>query len=66
MTRGTYWLSLDIDGKNSADRQNAFFVVVVENTQEIVDEFDMAFDLTAATQYNIRNVFGVKILNNVG
>ena len=59
-------MSLDIDVKDSTDRQNAFFVVVVENTQQVVDEFNMAFDLTTATQYNVRNVCGIKLLNNAG
>ena len=66
MSRGTYWLSLDIDSKDPTYRQNAFFVVVVKNTQQVVYELYMAFDFTTSTQYNIWNVICVQLFNNVG
>ena len=58
MERSTYGLSLDIDVKDSTDRQNAFFVVVVENTQQVVDEFDMAFDFSLIYDF-FSNIFGL-------
>jgi hypothetical protein len=46
--------------------EDAFFVVVVKNTQQVVYELYMAFDFTTSTQYNIWNVICVQLFNNVG